>query len=67
MSEELKYVFGYSMIYLHSYEMYTGDRAASTGLSDNETSPVSPPNSQANPDLGRGVEVIELANGETIW
>ena len=41
--------------------MYAG------GLSDNEGSPTSPHGSQGNPELGRGVEVIELANGETIW
>lgn len=47
--------------------MYAGDRATSAGLSDHETSPTSPLDSQGNPELGRGVEVIELANGETIW
>jgi hypothetical protein len=42
--------------------MYAGERA--TGLSDNEASPV---DLQSHPELGRGVEVIEMANGETIW
>lgn len=44
--------------------MYAGERANSTGLSDNETTLS---NAEGNPELGRGVEVIELANGETIW
>jgi hypothetical protein len=47
--------------------MYAGERAASTGLSDNEASPHSHPDAEGNLDLSRAVEVIELANGETIW
>jgi hypothetical protein len=47
--------------------MYTGERAASAGLSDNETSPQSHLDAESNPDPSRAVEVIELANGETIW
>lgn len=47
--------------------MYAGDRATSAGFSDSEASPVSPMDTDGNPELGRGVEVIELANGETIW
>lgn len=46
--------------------MYTGDRATSTGPSENEASPISP-EGEGGPELGRGIEVIELANGETIW
>lgn len=46
-----------------SYEMYAGDRVGSNSFGDGETSPQDP---RANPEA-RGVEVIELANGETIW
>lgn len=46
-----------------SYEMYSGERAGSAGFSDGETSP----HDRATPEHVRGVEVIELANGETIW
>lgn len=47
--------------------MYAGERAASAGLSDNETSPNSHLDAEGNIDLSRAVEVIELANGEAIW
>jgi hypothetical protein len=43
--------------------MYAGERAT-PGLSDSEPSPA---DTQSHPELGRGVEVIEMANGETIW
>jgi hypothetical protein len=43
--------------------MYAGERATS-GLSDGEASLA---DVQSRPELGRGVEVIEMANGETIW
>lgn len=46
--------------------MYAGERAT-PGLSDGEVSPTAPSDAQGRPELGRGVEVIEMANGETIW
>lgn len=52
---------------MYRYEMYVGERAASVGPSDYEASPHSHPDIEGNTDLGRAVEVIELANGETIW
>lgn len=42
--------------------MYAGDRAGSGGLSDSELSP-----DATSTEPTRAVEVIELANGETIW
>lgn len=42
--------------------MYASDRAGSGGFSDSDISP-----DAAGPEPTRAVEVIELANGETIW
>lgn len=50
----------------HRYEMYAGERAT-PAFSDGETSPTYPPDALGRPELARGVEVIEMANGEAIW
>ena len=46
-----------------SYEMYTGDRSASTELEP----PKTPEDGMPEIEDGQALEVIELANGETIW
>jgi hypothetical protein len=46
--------------------MYAGERAT-PAFSDGETSPTYPPDALGRPELARGVEVIEMANGEAIW
>jgi hypothetical protein len=46
--------------------MYAGERAT-LAFSDGEISPTFSPDAQGRPELTRGVEVIEMANGETIW
>jgi hypothetical protein len=46
--------------------MYAGERAT-LAFSDGEISPTFPSDAQGRPELTRGVEVIEMANGETIW
>lgn len=52
------------------YEMYTGDVKPATSVNaDTQLPDTSGPNPSAPPNLepGAAVEVLELANGETIW
>ncbi len=54
------------------YDMYTGDNKPAISVTDTQhpDTPGPSPNPSAPPhnlDPGTAVEVLELANGETIW
>ena len=55
-------------IIVPSYDMYTGDRTASVQSPELYDPPKSPlDESLPEVEEGQALEVIELANGETIW
>lgn len=52
-------------LYLTSYDMYSGESRHTSAAVD-DTGTERDPDGTAMPE-GPGVEVIEMANGETIW
>ncbi len=47
--------------------MYAGDRAQSSAGGEYDAAQLPRHETPVNPEAGTALEVIELANGETIW
>ncbi|KAF7440367.1 hypothetical protein PC9H_000711 [Pleurotus ostreatus] len=56
-----------SAAYDSLYDMYAGDRAQSSAGGEYDTAQLPRHETPVNPEAGTALEVIELANGETIW
>ncbi len=63
-------MFTFLKLLFFRYEMYTGDGKPATSVTADVQLPDNPgpnPSVPHNLEPGTAVEVLELANGETIW